>query len=311
MGFSMGLQTAVVFPGMGPSRTPETVAFMRDVPEARRLVAIADDVLGYRLLDRFQAAGDDYAEAVQVAFMVNSLALADWAHREYGIAPAACAGPSFGGRAAAVYSGALTAEEGIGLAALLARITSEYFSTEHTDVVTHSFVRVPADALRGILAELDERSEWYDVACVIDHDFTMLSLRESQVEWLQQRVRSLGGLSLYTMRPPMHSAAFAGLRERAEKAMTDLSFADPRLPVIDDHDGATLTTGEEVRTMLLDTFVRALRWPDVVAALSRMGVRGVCVCGQDALFGRVPVTRDNFKVLPVTPTLVARRMAAG
>ncbi|GAB3465873.1 hypothetical protein GCM10027570_54480 [Streptomonospora sediminis] len=303
-------ETAVVFPGMGPSRNAETLAFMEGAEEARRLAAVADGVLGYPLLEEFRGSADDYSEAAQVAFVVNSLALAEWAHREHRIEPAVCVGPSFGGRAAAVYSGALSAEEGIALTAELARRTAAYFAAEYTDIVTHSFVRVPGEGLETVLGELGEQGEWHDVACVIDHDFTMLSLREARVEWLQQRVRALGGLSLYTMRPPMHSAAFAGLRASAAEAMAGLSFADPHLPVVDDHDGKVLTTGEEVRTLLLDTFVRALRWPDAVAALGRLGVGRVCVCGQDALFGRVAITRDNFTVLPVTPRMVAVRDTA-
>ncbi|MFC4565988.1 ACP S-malonyltransferase [Nocardiopsis mangrovi] len=307
MEFTLESETAVVFPGMGPTQAADAVEFMKNTPEARRLTAVADDVLGYSLADALLSSDDDYSEAAQVAFVVNSLALAEWAGNEYGVDPAVCVGPSFGGRAAAVFSGALTAEEGIGLAAELARRTEEYFAAEHGDIVTHSFVRIPEQALKGLLEELDARSEWHDVACVIDADFTMLSLRESRVDWLKQRIRALGGLPLYTMRPPMHSAVFDGLRASAEEAMSGLSFADPRLPVVDDHDGTVLTTGEGVRTMLLDTFVRALHWPDAVAALKGLGVRSVCVCGQDALFGRVPVTRNSFQVIPVTPKLVAVR----
>ncbi|MFC3999727.1 ACP S-malonyltransferase [Nocardiopsis sediminis] len=307
MEFTLEPETAVVFPGMGPTQAADAVEFMKNTPEARRLTAVADDVLGYSLADRLLSSDDDYSEAAQVAFVVNSLALAEWALDSYGIEPAVCVGPSFGGRAAAVFSGALTAEEGIGLAAELARRTEEYFATEHGDIVTLSFVRVPPEALKGLLAELDERSEWHDVACVIDSDFTMLSLRESRADWLKQRVRAIGGLPLYTMRPPMHSAAFGGLRASAEEAMAGLTFADPRLPVVDDHDGTVLTTGEEVRTLLLDTFTRALHWPDAVASLKGLGVRSVCVCGQDALFGRVAITRNTFRVAPVTPKLVAMR----
>ncbi|MEU8042331.1 ACP S-malonyltransferase [Streptosporangium sp. NPDC049078] len=294
--------TAIVFPGMGPTRFADVAGFMLDNPSARRLVALADDALGYSLVDRFRDSGDDYTEAAQVAFMVNCLALADWAERELGVEPEVCAGPSFGGKAAAAYSGALSFEDAVRMTAGLARVTEDYFGREHTDVVTHSFVRVPEPALKEVLAELDAGNEWYDLSCRVDHDFHMLSLRERRVEWLQGRVRSLGGLSLYTMRPPMHSAAFEPLRRRAaEEVLDGLRFADPRLPVVDDHDGTVLRTGEAVRTMLLDGFVRALCWPEVVATLRELGVTRVCVAGQDSLFGRVPVTTRNFTVVPVNP----------
>ncbi|GAA3681045.1 hypothetical protein GCM10022224_051640 [Nonomuraea antimicrobica] len=305
------MSTAIVFPGMGPLAVDEVAAFMLGDPAARRLTAIADDVLGYSLMDRFQRAEGDYSEAAQVAFMVACVALADWAGRNLGVEPEACVGPSFGGKAAAAYSGALPFDDAVRLTADLARCTDDYFGREHTDVVTHSFVRTPEPRLRELLAELDAQGEWYEVSCHIDHDFYMLSLRERQEEWLKGRVRASGGLSLYTMRPPMHSAAFAPLRRRAEEEVLDgLRFADPRLPVVDDHDGTVLTTGEGVRTMLLDGIVRALRWPDAVAALKRLGVGTVCVCGPDSLFGRVALTRKTFTVTPVNPRTVALAASA-
>ncbi|MFF4621879.1 ACP S-malonyltransferase [Nonomuraea jabiensis] len=297
-------RTAIVFPGMGPVQFADVAGFMRGDPAARRLIAAADEVLGYSLVDRFQESQGDYSEAAQVAFMVNCVALADWAERTLGVEPSVCVGPSFGGKAAAAYSGALSFEDAVRMTAGLARCTDDYFAHEHRDIVTHSFVRTPEPRLREVLAELDERGEWYDLSCYIDHDFHMLSLAERQVEWLQQRVRAIGGLPLYTMRPPMHSAAFQPLRRRAEEEVFDgLRFADPRLPVVDDHDGAVLTTGDGVRTMLLDGFVRPLRWPEVVAALRRLEVARVCVSGPDSLFGRVAVTRENFEVTPVNPRL--------
>ncbi|MET9251978.1 acyltransferase domain-containing protein [Nonomuraea sp. NPDC003709] len=297
-------RTAMVFPGMGPVQFADVAEFMRGDPAARRLIAAADDVLGYSLVDRFQESRNDYSEAAQVAFMVNCVALADWAERTLGVEPVVCVGPSFGGKAAAAYSGALSFEDAVRMTAGLARCTDDYFAHEHRDIVTHSFVRTPEPGLREVLAELDERGEWYDLSCYIDHDFYMLSLAEPQVEWLQRRVRAIGGLPLYTMRPPMHSAAFQALRRRAEEEVLDgLRFADPRLPVVDDHDGALLTTGDGVRTMLLDGFVRPLRWPEVVAALRRLEVARVCVSGPDSLFGRVAVTRENFAVTPVNPRL--------
>lgn len=62
-----------------------------------------------------------------------------------------------------------------------------------------------------------------------------------------------------------------------------------------------LTTGDEVRTMLLDGFVRPVRWPAVVDALRRHGVGKLYVAGPDSLFGRVPVTTGNFDVVAVDP----------
>jgi [acyl-carrier-protein] S-malonyltransferase len=296
--------TAFVFPGMGPIGFADIGRFMLTNPQARELTALADDVLGYSLLDRFRTADGDYSEPAQVAFFLNCLALARWAEQELGVTPDFCAGPSFGEKPMIAHVGSLPVPDAILLTARIARLLDDYFATEHRDIVTHSFVRTPEPVLREILAEMTDRGEWYDISCYLDHDFYMLSLRAQCVEWLTERLRAAGGMSLYTMRPPMHSAAFWPLRDRVEaELLADLSFADPAVPVIADQDGSLVTTGAGMRAMLLDNFVRPMRWPSVLASFADRGVGTVHVCGPDRLFGRVRATGQAFEVVAVNPRM--------
>ncbi|PZG51950.1 ACP S-malonyltransferase [Spongiactinospora gelatinilytica] len=302
---------AVVFPGMGPMPFSDVGRFMLRDPIAGELVAEADDVLGYPLLDRYSKTEGDYSEYAQVAFLINCLALARWAEERFELAPVACAGPSFGGKTAAAYAGCLPFRDAVLMTAGLARLMEEYFATEHADLVTHSFARAPRERLEELLAELDGRGDWHDLACHVDDDFFMVSLRADVLEWFEGRLRAMGALPLYTMRPPMHSALFAPLRARAEEEVIGpLEFADPTLPVVSDHDGSLIATGAGVRSLLLDGFVRAMRWPGVVDALQELGVTQVCVAGPDGLFGRVRRTTRNFEVLAATPKLAMRPAAA-
>jgi len=301
------METAIVFPGMGPSRFQDVAKFLLINPIARRLVAEADEALGYSLFDRYQDADGDYSEYAQVAFLVACVALAEWALGTGVGEGEVCAGPSFGGKAAAVYSGALGFADAVRLTAGLARCEEEYFSREHTDVVTQSFIRLPSERLGEVLGELAANGDWFEVSCYVDEDFHMVSLREDRVEWFQQRLRGLGGFPLYSMKPPLHCAAFAGLREKAElEVFAGVEFADPVLPVVADQDGAVLETAAAVRGMLLDGFVRPVRWPAVVATMSTLGVRKMVVAGQDAIFGRVGCTTRNFEVVALNPRMAMR-----
>jgi [acyl-carrier-protein] S-malonyltransferase len=298
---------AVVFPGMGPTEFRAVAKFMLVDRFARELVAQADDVLGYRLFDRYRDTEGDYSVYAQLAMLVNCLALARWSEEHLGARPDVCAGPSFGGKAAAVRSGALAFADAVRLTEELARREEAYFALAHRDVVTHSFARVGEEALAEILGELTASGEWHDISCHVDHDFHMVSLRESGLERFQALVRANGGLPLYSMRPPLHSAAFADLRDEIDaEVLGPLRFADPEVPVVADQDGSVLRTGEEVRRMLSDGYVRRVRWPAVVAALRDLGVGTVHVCGPDSLFGRVGVTRRNFTVEAVDPRRALR-----
>ncbi|RZS32710.1 [acyl-carrier-protein] S-malonyltransferase [Herbihabitans rhizosphaerae] len=306
-------RTAMVFPGMGPSSFADVGKFMLINPHARKLVAVADDVLGYSLVDKFRDTEGDYSEYAQVAFLVNCLALAEWAEKTLDVVSEIVAGPSFGEKAATAYSGSLPVEDVILLTAQLARYLDDYFAVEHTDIVTHSFVRVGEERLADIKGELTDLDEWHEISCYVDDDFYMLTLREHNLEWLKKRLRAIGGLSLYTMRPPMHCGIFEPLRTKvAEELFTNLEFADPRIPVVKDQDGSEITTGAGVREMLLDGFVRPTRWTDIVATLKARGIERVCVAGADSLFSRVGLTRKNFDVLAVNPRMAMqpRRRAA-
>ncbi|ROP35688.1 ACP S-malonyltransferase [Saccharothrix texasensis] len=296
--------TAIAFPGMGPTKFADVAKFALINPFARELYAVADEVLGYDLFAALRASSADYAEADQVAFLVHSLALARWAEHEHGFTPLLVTGASFGGKAAAVHSGALSAADGIRLTAQLVRLETEYFATRHADVVTLSFARTPADELAAALAELDD---WHELSCEVDVDLAMVSLKRDRVEWLSDRLRAAGGLPLYVMDPPLHVSLFTDLRDRIEaELLPALEFRDPAVPVVADQDGSPRTTADGVRTMLLDGVVRAVRWPAVVRSLKDNGIERLCVAGPDALFGRVPGTTDNFTVLAATPRLATR-----
>ncbi|WP_213455466.1 ACP S-malonyltransferase [Rhizomonospora bruguierae] len=298
---------AIVFPGMGPADFAQTARFMLVNPYARRLLDTTDEVLGYPLFDRYQRAEGDYSEAAQVAFVVNCLALADWARDRMETEPSYVAGPSFGGRAAAVFSGVLSLPDAILLTARLARCMDEYFAREHPDLVTHSIIRVPAEVRAQLLAELDERGDWYEISCELDHDFIMVTLDEATLERLKPRITALGGMSLYTMKPPMHASPFAPLRAQVERELFHgLTFADPAIPVVADQDGTVRETGAGVRDMLLDGFVRTVRWPAVLNTFKDLGVGRLYVSGQDGMFGRVPAATRHFEVVPLTPAGATR-----
>ncbi|MGW0212071.1 ACP S-malonyltransferase [Streptomyces sp. NPDC003233] len=282
---------------MGPSKFAEVGKFLLLDPFARARLAEADQALGTSVFDNFREQTADYSEFSQVAFLVNSMAMADRAEETLGVVPDICVGPSFGQKAAAAYVGSLPFAEVVRLTAELARLEEDFFGREYTDVVTHSFVRTPEERLAEILADFDERGVWYEFSGHLDRGFTMLSLRETELEELKERISKAGGYSMYSMRPPVHARAFAALRRRAEEEVfSRYAFADPKLPVVTDQDGTVINSADELRTMMLDTFDRPINWPAVVAALKDSGVSRVCVTGPDNLFHRLDCTKDNFEV---------------
>ncbi|MEU9965750.1 ACP S-malonyltransferase [Streptomyces malaysiensis] len=297
-------RTAVVFPGMGPFRFTDVGEFLLTNPHARRRLAIADEVVGYSVFDRYRQSDAEeeaqYAEHTQIAFLTICLSLADWAEETLGVRPELCAGPSFGQRAAVTYAGSLPFEETVRLTAELARCEEEYFRQEHREAVTHCVIHTPEERLREALAELDDAGEWHDISGYIDQGFYLVSLREPVLDRFKKRIGELGGYNMYTMWPPVHAPAFGALRRKAEEeVLGGFEVADPKLPVVADQSGELLTDAAGVRTMLLDTFNRPIRWPDMVATMREQGITKVCIAGPDNLFGRVTSTGENFEVVAI------------
>ncbi|PXX71473.1 [acyl-carrier-protein] S-malonyltransferase [Nocardia tenerifensis] len=307
MDIGRNAESAIVFPGMGPTAFGDVAKFMVVNSHARKLLAEADAVLGYSLFDRYRETPGDYTEFAQVAFLVNCLALAEGATGTLDAPPRLCVGPSFGGKAAAVHVGSLTFAEAVWMTSRWARCLDEYFAVEQRDVVTQSFARTPEPVLAEALAELDARGEWYELSCYVDDDFYLVTLHEDSAEALRKRLRSMGGLPLYAMRPPMHASVFGPLRDRVEEEVFGrLAFADPAVAVVADQDGSVLRTGAQIRDMLLAGFVRPVRWPRVVETLRDNGIGTLLVCGQDSMFTRVGCTTRNFEVAAVNPRTALR-----
>jgi [acyl-carrier-protein] S-malonyltransferase len=137
------MSAGIVFPGMRPSGHADLGKFIVTDPCARRLRRVADDVLGYPLMDWYREAESNYSEYSQVAFLITCFALAERACVHLDAEPAACAGPSFGGKAALAYAGVLSFSDVTLLVSQLARCEEEYFRGEHQDVVTQSVARTP------------------------------------------------------------------------------------------------------------------------------------------------------------------------
>lgn len=300
-------ELALIFPGMGPSGYAELAKFMMVSPRARRLREAADSVLDYPLMDEYRSAGEGYSESSQIAFLITCFALAEWAQEELEIEPGLCSGASFGEKVAIAYTGSLNFSDTVRLTVQLARCEEAYFRLEYQDVVTQSVARTAGQTLREILADMAGRGEWHDISCVVDDDFFMVSMRERSLERFNGAVRATGGLPLRVMRPPMHSSAFSELRQRvADNVLTNFRFADPRLPIVADQDGSVVDTAEGVKSLLLNSIVQPVNWPDTLRSMRERGVTKLYVAGPDALFGRVRGAAASFDVVTVNQRMALR-----
>ncbi|MEI2774822.1 MAG: hypothetical protein V9G19_02400 [Tetrasphaera sp.] len=288
---------AVVFPGMGPVERGEYLRFLLLTPAGREVLAEAEDALEHRLDAAWLADDVAYSPAAQLGFLAATLALAESIETELDEPPVALAGPSFGCRAVAIRSGSVAVGAGFRMAARMAAVMDDYFTTRHPSLVTQSFGRLRPDVVAEIMAGLESRERPADLSCRVDEDFVMITLDAADLEEVVATARKHGAMPLFTMKPPMHARYFAGLRQRLDaEVFADIDFRDPAVPVVGDQDGQLLTSGSGIRNLLLRGCDEMVDWPRALDGLAERGVTQLAVAGEDGLFTRVPGTTKRFRV---------------
>ena len=283
---------AVLFPGMGPARAGELGRFLVVDPRARKLLGVAEEALGHSLLDPLARDGDEYTEHSQLGFVLASLAVAERAEQEHGLAPVAVGGSSFGERAAVVRAGALPLGDLVRLVAQIARRERAYFERAHQDLVSQFVVRTPEAALGEILDGIG-----HELSGRFDDDVHLVTLRERELDEFVRRVRAAGGYALTTMRPAAHARALSPLRDELAEVFGGFGFTDPALPIVSDQDGEPVRTGDGAASLLLESTVNAVRLPELVHRFARLGVGRVLVAGPDHLLHRLPGLTGRFTLL--------------
>jgi [acyl-carrier-protein] S-malonyltransferase len=277
----------VVFPGLAPSNFTSVGHYMTRDPSAMRWLARAADILGFSLVARLRTGGPESAVHEQLAFLVNCLALADWAVRELGMRADVCVPGSFGQLAAACFVGSLSYEQTLDLTLRSAKAEQEYFFT-HPGLATQFFCSVTTPNLERLLEDHREGGGRHEESCDLGRGFYGITVAEPDLVAFARRIRAVGGVPLHVMRPPMHCRSLGPLRRHLEQSVyPGMDFADPVMPVVRDRDGAVVTSGEGVRDLLLGSVDGPVRWPSVLDTMTRMGVRRVFVPGPGNVFDRL------------------------
>lgn len=258
---------AFVFPGQGWQR-PGMGRQWTDHP-SWELVDDASEAAGrdvaHLLLD---ADADELTETrnAQLATFTLSLVLLDAVER-LGIEPTAAAGHSVGEYAALVGAGVIGFEDGVRLVA------------ERGDAM-----QAAADAEPGVMAVVTgSDAETVDIACRLadgpvwlanDNSVTevVIAGEGDAVERAGARALELGarGLRSVPVGGAFHTPFMAPARNRLTKALAEVVFHRPEIPVVANVDGRVHTGATEWPTRLLAQLTSPVRWRQSVLRLGAL-----------------------------------------
>jgi [acyl-carrier-protein] S-malonyltransferase len=272
--------SAFVFPGQGSQSVGMGQALAAGSPTAAAVLATADAALGQSISQlSFDGPADllDRTENAQPALLAVSIAyLAAVRERWTALGidaplPAFAAGHSMGQYSAFVAAGVISIEDGVRLVRERGRLMQA--SGAGRDGTMAAILGLDEDALPALV----ERASAHGVFGVANRNApgqVVVSGERAAIDAAAAIAKELGARKAIVL--PVSVAAHSPLMAEAaagmSRALADVAFHDPTVPLLANADARPITTAAEARDELVEHLTAGVDW---VSAVERMAAAGV------------------------------------
>ena len=271
------MTVAAIFPGQGSQSVGMGRALAEASPEARAIWEQADVALGSpisALAWDGPAEQLDLTENAQPAILAASIAIisalgAGWKAAGVKVTPPAFyAGHSMGQYSALVASGALDLADGIRLVRRRGQLMQAATPGAMAAIIGLDDARLPDLEAAGSAAGT------FTIANRNSPGQVVVSGETAAVEVAAAAAKELGAKRAIVLpvsvaaHSPLMADAAAGMRE----AITEVTFRDPRAPLLANADARPLTTADACRAELVEHLTQGVDWVRAVQAMVAAGV---------------------------------------
>ncbi len=266
---------ALVFPGQGSQYVGMGQALSTASPAAAAVFAAADEALGEpitRLV--FEGPEEELNLTVnsQPAILATSIAYIRAAEEAAGgqlPQPSFYAGHSMGQYSAMVAAGVLSLGDGL----RLVRERGKQMQASAPDGAMAAIIGLPDEQV----AALESAGQALGVFTIANRNSPgqiVVSGERSAVEGAAEKAKELGAKRALVLMVSVaaHSPLMSLAAEKMRVILADITFNDPRAPLLANADARLLTTGEECRAELVEHLTRGVDW---IAAVNKMTAEGI------------------------------------
>lgn len=274
------MKQGFIFPGQGS----QTVGMLGDLSSHPIVVEVfntAQSVLGYDLYQMVcEGPESELNKTVhtQPALLATSIAFWKLYLENDGEMPAMLAGHSLGEYSALVAGNAISLEDGLKLVALRGQLMQ--------DAVPQG-----EGAMAAILGLTDDQAiqackdaAQGEVVSAVNFNAPGQVVIAGQTQAVARAIETCKAMGAKRALPlpvsvPSHCALMEGAAEKLAKAMSEMSFSSPNIPLVNNVDARIENDPAAIRDALRRQLYSPVRWVQVIEAMAKQGIEQFVECG--------------------------------
>ncbi|GGJ21614.1 ACP S-malonyltransferase [Paenibacillus hunanensis] len=294
---------AFVFPGQGAQK----VGMAKDVydanPAAAQYFDKADEVLGFNISKlAFEGPEDELKQTAntQPALLTASVTLLE-ALKAHDIQPDYVAGHSLGEYSALVAAGVLSFEDAVAIVRARGQFMEQAVPAGQGAMA--AVLGAERTALSELCAAVTADGHAVELANVNCPGQIVISGTREGVEAAGARVKEIGGKRAIPLEVsgPFHSSMMKPAAQLLEERLQGVTFEDAFVPVVANVTAQAVTSGDEVRKLLVEQVYSPVLWEDSVRYLIEQGVDTFIEIGPgNVLTGLIKKTDKDVRLFNIS-----------
>lgn len=260
---------AFIFPGQGAQVCGMGKDFYEQTETGKKVFDMASQLLGFSMPELCFEKNDrlDITEYTQAAMVTTSIAMMK-VLEEKGIHPDVAAGLSLGEYCALVAAGVMSDEDAIK-------------TVRQRGILMQQEVPVGEGAMAAILAldagAIEEVTGPMEGVWIANYNCPgqiVISGRKSAVEEACEKLKAAGAKRalMLNVSGPFHSGMLTGAGEKLGEVLRNVAVSAPRIPYVANVTAEYVTSGGQVKELLMKQVSSSVRWQQSVEAMIQDGV---------------------------------------